>query len=143
MGVDRDFTPAEIIHAKKAGIPADRPGLLGPYPRMLYKKAPLRLDDNKRAQNDYQGFPCDLFIAESAEHEAELVADGWALTPADAHGGSPAVTRPAPAERQPDARDAEIALLKAQLAEAKKPRVGRPPRLSLTGTEPEKVTEQA
>lgn len=87
----RELTPGEVIHAKLAGIPADRPGLLGPYPRMLYRKAkPVRgpgIIDGKEGNYINEcgaGLFCDTQIADSAEHEAELRADGWFVTPAEA-----------------------------------------------------------
>lgn len=36
-----ELTAAQIAAAQMAGIPADRPGLLGEYPKMLFKKGVL------------------------------------------------------------------------------------------------------
>ncbi len=37
MNRDREFSPAEIQHMRLAGMPADRPNMLGEYPKMLYR----------------------------------------------------------------------------------------------------------
>lgn len=42
---NRELTPQQIAQAKMAGIPADRPGLLDTYPRMLYKKGEPDLNE--------------------------------------------------------------------------------------------------
>jgi hypothetical protein len=41
---------------------------LAEYPRLLYRKG---------SEEEVQGRKCDLLRAESAEHEAEALEDGW------------------------------------------------------------------
>jgi len=89
MSFDRELSPAEIVHAKMAGIPADRPGLLGDYPKMLYRKGKPALGEHALA-SDANGGLASLPIAghdgvttltvASADEELAALEDGWHVT---------------------------------------------------------------
>lgn len=80
MNRDRELTPAEIVHAKMAGIPTDRPGLGGEYPLMLYRKG------NTTAE--YLNEPFDIggvknvetFVAQDADEELVALEEGFSRT---------------------------------------------------------------
>lgn len=46
MALNLELSPAQVAAAKMAGIPADRPGLLGDYPRMMYRKGTPNANDS-------------------------------------------------------------------------------------------------
>lgn len=108
--------------AQIAGIPADRPGLGGEYPKAVYRKGvgeQLYGEPFKTAGNKL-----DVATVENAEEEAEALALGWYLSP-DLEAEQKRID--AMAEK-----DAEIARLQAQLAASgeEKRRPGRPPRVA-------------
>jgi len=124
MAADRDFTPAEIIHAGLAGIPANRPGLLGEYPKMLYRAGPGKAHTYQNVPLKMQGeYSADTLVVENAEEEREALAEGWGLTPDG--------KEPAPAAGMAE-KDEEIAalkvLLEASIAQQEKRGPGRPPK---------------
>jgi hypothetical protein len=71
--MDRELSPAEIVHAKMAGIPADRPGLLGDYPKMLYRKGKPEPGSHSLA-SDTNGGITALPIAGHDDIETLIVA---------------------------------------------------------------------
>lgn len=88
------------------------------YPRMLYRDGG-DLNDHKLQDTPLKimgKFTCDTRIVESSEEEAEAMAEGWAVSP------DPDVQAAAQIAASRDAeKDAEIAMLKAQLEEATAP----------------------
>ena len=84
--MDRELSPAEIVHAKMAGIPADRPGLLGDYPKMLYRKGKAEIGEHSLASDALGGLKSlpiagldGLVTTVVASADEELIAldDGW------------------------------------------------------------------
>jgi len=89
MAVDRELSPAEIVHAKMAGIPADRPGLLGEYPKMLYRKGEPEIGAHSLASDAIGGLSSlpiaghagvTTLTVESAEEELLALEMGWHST---------------------------------------------------------------
>jgi len=83
---ERTLTPEEVARAQLAGIPADRPGLLGDFPKMLYKKGTPGMDQHALA-SDANGGVSHLPIAghsgltyltvETLEDELAALDEGW------------------------------------------------------------------
>lgn len=104
MGIERELSPAEIVHARMAGIPADRPGLLGDYPKMLYRKGKLGFGEHSIA-SDANGGTSTLPIAghdnlitltvESADEELLALDEGWHASIAAAVAPTPPVKKAA------------------------------------------------
>lgn len=130
-----DLTETQKRFAKIAGVPADRPGLGEEYPKMVYRPGtnprhhlldkPLPIGNGKVAGEKLSpGFDCETALVDSADDEAQALADGWFLSPDPAAQAAEVEKRNA--ER---AKDDEIAALKAQLAnQGEKRGPGRPPR---------------
>lgn len=124
MARELELSPAQVVQAKLAGIPADRPGLGDDYPRMLYLKTakPKAMHKLLDISLDMQGVPSvDWVVVESAEEEAEAMEHGW--------------TRTIDGKAEPKAseKDDLIAELQAQIAAQAAllndaPRRGRPPK---------------
>lgn len=112
---EREFTPAEVAQARLAGIPADREGLGGEYPLMLYKPGdnPSHniLDEPLLVQNKHR---VATMIVNDVDEELAAMEEGWSRSPDGKEYISPEKTR--------------IAELEAQLAAANAPRRGRPPK---------------
>jgi hypothetical protein len=89
MAVDRELSPAEIVHAKMAGVPADRPGLLGEYPKMLYRKGTVEIGQHSLASDAIGGLSAlpiaghkevATMTVETAEEELLALELGWHST---------------------------------------------------------------
>lgn len=130
-----DLTETQKRFAKIAGVPADRPNLGAEYPKMVYRPGknprhhlldkPLPIGNGKvSGEKLAPGFECETALVDSAEDEAEALADGWFLSP------DPDVQKVEAEKRQAEqAKDDEIAQLKAQLAQQGEKRgPGRPPK---------------
>lgn len=124
MDRDREFTAAEIQHMRMAGIPADRPGLGGEYPRMMYRKTDkehrvIQTDGSAKCgetwlvQNRFDGLLCDTQVANTVDEAEAMALEGWEISPKAAHGEADGMIASV------SAKDAEIAALKAQLANGK------------------------
>lgn len=105
-----ELTPAQVQQAKLAGIPADRPGLMGEYPRMLYKLG--RRDEQSYLGNvDGEfltwGKKVETKVVEDREEEVEALSEGWVRS---LEGDA--------TDDVADPRDLAIAELQAQLAQA-------------------------
>lgn len=106
MNHDLQLTPAQVAHAKLAGIPADRPGLLGEYPLAMFRArkadeaAPAYLNQAFKTQ----GVDVSMIVVDDAEAEAAASADGWTRT---VDGKT---------EKVVSEKDARIAELEAQVA---------------------------
>lgn len=134
MATEREYTPAEVAHMRKAGIPADRPGLGSEYPKMLYRATEdedrlIQTTEEQKCgktwlvQNKYDGLLCDTLVVNDIDEAEIAVADGWEDTPKAAHGMADGIAK------QASAKDAEIEMLKAELAAANAKRgPGRPPK---------------
>lgn len=117
---DFELTPAQVAHAKLAGIPADRPGLLGEYPRMLYRSG---------NGGDHNLLDTPLPIQGHKGVETVIVHDELEELEASEHGWTRTIDgKVIPA----DDKDALIAELQAQLLAQTTlndaPRRGRPPK---------------
>ncbi len=119
-----ELTEAQKLMAKVAGIPADRPGLNSEYPKMIYRPGqnPRHVLLNEPLLIAGK-FECETALVDSAEDEAEALANGWFLSPDPAeqqkHAAKVAEAR---------AKDDRIAELERQLAEQGQRRgPGRPP----------------
>lgn len=88
MPDNRELTPAQIAAARMAGIPADRPGLLGEYPKMLFRKR--KPGDEAAIHNlatDANGGVSELpiqgeknivtLIVDSLDAELQASEEGW------------------------------------------------------------------
>lgn len=86
MAAHLELTPAQVHQAKLAGIPADRDGLLGEYPRMLYRRG--------EGEHNHLGKPLPVQdlgdfatkIVDNEEAELEAMEAGWSRSPASAMG---------------------------------------------------------
>ena len=106
MNHDLQLTPAQVAHAKLAGIPDKRPGLFGEYPLAMFR--PRKADE---AQPVYlnqpfktQGEDVSMLVVNNADEEVAASADGWTRT---VDGKS---------EKEACEKDARIAALEAQVA---------------------------
>jgi hypothetical protein len=70
------------------------------YPRMIYRQG---------GDEDVFGLKVETSIVETLEEEQRLIADGWALTPFEAHGVEP--PKADPVEEEPPLANEELALL--------------------------------
>lgn len=107
------------------------------YPLMLYR-AGGDLFDHRLHDEPLKimgKFECETRIVLDAQEEAEALADGWTVSPDPSVQSAAQVVAQTVAEK-----DAEIELLRAQLAEAQRRKGGRPPKAE---PEPEVVTEEA
>lgn len=108
-----------------AGIPANRPGLGAEYPKMVYKPGsndrhyhmnqPLLMGNgalNRGGDRLDPGAEYQTAYVDNSEDEAEALAEGWMLSTDPNEQARQALK--AVEER---AKDDEIALLRAQLAE--------------------------
>lgn len=88
MTQERQFSAAEMAHMRLAGMPADRPGLLGTYPRMLYKKGEPNLNEGAHnlatdANGGTEVLPIDghkdiiTKVVQSEDEELLASEDGW------------------------------------------------------------------
>lgn len=120
-----ELTEGQKLQAKIAGIPADRPGLGAEYPKMVYRPGPNerhvhmnqplkigngalnRVGDKLEAGQEYE-----TAFVDDPDDEAQALADGWLLS---TDPGEQARYALKVAEER--AKDDEIALLRAQLAE--------------------------
>lgn len=111
-GPVKDLTPQQKLMARTAGVPADRPGLGGEYPKMIYR--PGKNDRHCLMSEPLKiagKFECETAFVDSPEDEAQAMAEGWFLTP------DPAEQAAVIEKRKADtAKDDEIAALRAQLA---------------------------
>jgi len=120
-----ELTEGQKLQMKIAGIPADRPGLGAEYPKMVYKPGtndrhihmnqPLKIGNgalNRVGDKLEPGQEYQTGFVDSPEDEMEALADGWLLSTDPGEQARQALK--AADER---AKDDEIALLKAQLAE--------------------------
>lgn len=122
MDHDLQLTPAQVAHAKLAGIPANRPGLLGEYPLAMFRPRaadeapPVYLNQPFKTQ----GVDVSMIVVDDADAEAVASAEGWTRT---VDGKE---------EKAASAKDARIAELEAQVAaqssdEPARRGPGRPP----------------
>lgn len=89
MAAHLELTPAQVNQARLAGIPADREGLLGEYPRMLYRRG--------NGDHSHLGKPLpvqglgdfETKTVENEEAELEALEAGWARSPTDAAAPAP------------------------------------------------------
>lgn len=119
----KELTAGQIAAAQIAGIPADREGLGGEYPKAVYRegKGPQLLGEPFKIG----GLLIDTATVANLEEEMEAIEEGWFLTP-DLRTEE---------RKRDELRDAqaEIEALKAQLAgqaggEPVRRGPGRPPR---------------
>jgi hypothetical protein len=91
MTQERQFSQVEIAHMRLAGVPADRPGLLGTYPRMLYKKGDPNANEGVHnlatdANGGTEVLPIDghkdiiTSIVSSEDEELASLEEGWAVS---------------------------------------------------------------
>lgn len=111
-GPVKDLTPEQKLAARTAGIPADRPGLGAEYPKMIYRPGKNERHHHVGDPLKIAGkFECETAFVDTAEDEAEALANGWYLSP------DPEQQKAADEKRKADtAKDDEIARLKAELA---------------------------
>lgn len=83
---EKELTPAQILQAKMAGIPGDRPGLGGEYPKMLFKKGTPDPESHALASDTNGGVALlpiqghkDVITMTVDDVDAELTASeqGW------------------------------------------------------------------
>ncbi|MBB4857007.1 hypothetical protein HNO88_000304 [Novosphingobium chloroacetimidivorans] len=86
MPLDRELSPAEIVHAKMAGIPADRPGLLSDYPKMLYRKGKPEIGQHSLVSDSIGGLSSlpiaghdgvTTLVVDGPDDELAALEDGW------------------------------------------------------------------
>lgn len=120
-----DLTEAQKKMAQIAGIPADRAGLGDEYPKMVYRPGfnarhqlenrSLKMGNGPAVTPDRlsEGYDNEIAYVEDAADEQAAIASGWFLSHETARQEGEVIRR-----AQENAKDDEIASLRAQLAAA-------------------------